>query len=235
MGVSIFPGVNRLPMAPKHQSHFPPTTLATETSSRSEMGSRDRDGPRGDQSASHDLDWSTLMAGAQEGNREAYRRLLEDVTPYLRSLAVRYYQNPSDIEDAVQDVLLTVHAIRHTYDPTRPFGPWLVAIAKRRIIDRLRREGRLRSRETALNVEHETFPAPQANLDQTVADRLALQSAIESLSPTQRRAMQLLKVEELSLKEAAAVSGMSITSLKLATHRALKKLRKMLAERSDGT
>ena len=222
-------------MPPNPQTRFPPLTLVTGTSSPTETSSRDQGSPPEDQPATRDLDWSIFMARAQGGDREAYRRLLKDITPYLRSLVVRYQQNSSDVEDAVQDVLLTVHAIRHTYDPTRPFGPWLVAVAKRRIIDRLRRQGRLRSRETALSTEHETFPAPQANLDQAVADRLTLRDAIERLSPGQRQAIQLLKLEELSLKEAAAVSGMSITSLKLATHRALKKLRKVLAERRDAT
>ena len=97
-----------------------------------------------------ELDWSIYMARAQGGDREAYRRLLEEITPYLRSLAARRIQNHSDVEDAVQDALLTVHAVRHTYDPTRPFGPWLVAIATRRIIDALRRRGRAGSRETPL-------------------------------------------------------------------------------------
>ena len=49
--------------------------------------------------------------------------------------------------------------------PSRPFGPWLVAIANRRIIDRLRRETRVKAREIALSAEHETFPEPQTNLD----------------------------------------------------------------------
>ena len=77
------------------------------------------------------------MAHAQGGDRAAYRRLLEEIAPYVRALAVRRLPNRSDVEDAVQDVLMTVHAIRQTYDPARPFGPWLVAIADRRIIDRL--------------------------------------------------------------------------------------------------
>jgi RNA polymerase sigma-70 factor (ECF subfamily) len=79
------------------------------------------------------------MARAQSGDRQAYRRLLDEITPYLRSLAVKSHRDPRDIEDTVQDVLLSVHSIRHTYDPARPFGPWLVAIAHRRIVDRLRR------------------------------------------------------------------------------------------------
>ena len=105
-----------------------------------------------------DLDWSILMAHAQAGDRAAYRRLLEQIAPYVRSLAARRHQNRCDIEDSLQDVLLTVHAIRHTYDPTRPFGPWLVAIVNRRIVDRLRRQGRASARETALTDEdHETL------------------------------------------------------------------------------
>ena len=47
----------------------------------------------------------------------------------MRTLAGHRHRDLSDAEDAVQDILLTVHAVRYTYDPTRPFGPWLVAIA----------------------------------------------------------------------------------------------------------
>lgn len=222
-------------MPPSPRNPLPPLTLVAGASSPADAGSSDQSVSGGSRSAPRELDWSIFMSRAQGGDREAYRRLLEDITPYLRSLAVRHHQNPSDAEDAVQDVLLTVHAIRHTYDPTRPFGPWLVAIANRRIIDRLRRQGRLRSRESAFDAEHETFPAPQANLDEVILDRRTLRNAIESLTPGQREAIRLLKLEELSLKEAAAVSGMSVMSLKLATHRAMKKLRKILAGRNDGT
>src|SRR5216683_4611389 len=180
-----------------------------------------------------DVDWTILMARAQEGDGAAYRRLLEEVTPYLRSLAASRHRDPSDVEDAVQDILLTIHAIRQTYDPTRPFRPWLVTIANRRLVDRLRRQGRFRSRETALTSEHETFPADQANIDQDVADRHELRAALDNLPPRQRQAIRLLKLKEMSLKEAATASGMSIASLKVATHRALKSLRKMLADRSE--
>ncbi len=180
-----------------------------------------------------DLDWSILMARAQGGDRRAYRRLLEEITPYLRSLAARRYHHPGDVEDVVQDMLLTVHEIRRTYDPTRPFGPWLVAIANRRIVDRLRRLGRTRSREAALTPEHETFPAPQANLHEEGPDRHALRQAVNGLAPGQRTAIRLLKLEEKSLKEAAAESGMSVAALKVATHRALKNLRQKLLRRDE--
>ena len=181
---------------------------------------------------SRDLDWSILMARAQAGDGAAYRRLLDEVTPYLRSLAARRHRNPSDVEDAIQDILLTVHAIRVAYDPTRPFGPWLLAIANRRLVDRLRRQGRRRSRETALTAAHETVPDGEANIEEK-ADYRRLVAAIESLPDRQRHAIRLLKLKELSLKEAAEASQMSVASLKVATHRALQSLRKMLFDRSD--
>jgi RNA polymerase sigma-70 factor, ECF subfamily len=191
--------------------------------------------------AANDADWSHLMARAQDGDRPSYRRLLEDITPFLRSLAVRCFKGQSDIEDVVQDVLLTVHAVRHTYDPARPFGPWLVAIANRRIIDRLRREMRARSREMALTAAHETFSAHPANHQASPAeaaniadvDEAALRDAIGRLPPDQRQAVTLLKLKEMSLKEAAAASGRSVAALKVATHRAIKGLRNMLRHKSE--
>ncbi len=174
------------------------------------------------------LDWSICMARAQQGDREAYRRLLEQLAPYLRFLAGRRMGRGSDVEDAVQDVLLTLHAVRHTYDPARPFGPWLVAIANRRIVDSLRRRGRSAASETPLEPEHETFASPEANLPEAAAEGRALRQAVESLPPGQREAIRLLKLREMSLKEAAAASGVSVAALKVATHRALKNLRKLL-------
>jgi RNA polymerase sigma-70 factor (ECF subfamily) len=175
------------------------------------------------------------MARAQEGDRDAYRALLTDMTPYLRAMAARCFKQPSDVEDAAQDVLLTVHAIRQTYDPGRPFGPWLVAIANRRIIDRLRRQTRARSREIEFSHEHETFSPDAANfpLDDASADAAALHAAIATLTPDQRLAINLLKLKEMSLKEAALASGRSVAALKVAVHRGIKSLRKRLRQTSQ--
>ena len=207
------------------------TIVGATTAASPQDRPRETEGPHAN--PGRGLDWSLFMARAQDGDRAAYRRLLEDIARYLRALAARRFQNRSDVEDVVQDILLTVHAMRHTYDPARPFGPWLVAIANRRMIDRLRRQGRRASRETALESEHETFAASEANLPETGSDRHALRRAIETLPPGQRQAIRLLKLQEMSLKEAAAASGMSIAALKVATHRALKSLRKMLGRKSD--
>src|SRR6516164_6142755 len=104
--------------------HIRPLTLVSSHAGASDAGQREPATGVVDARA-RALDWSILMAHAQAGEQDAYRRLLEEITPYVRSLAAKCHRNSSDIEDSVQDVLLTVHAIRHTYDPKRPFGPWL--------------------------------------------------------------------------------------------------------------
>src|SRR5258707_10628196 len=166
------------------------------------VGTEGHTAPAGAEPTIRDTDWAILMAHAQDGDKAAYQRLLQEITPYLRSLAARRHRDPSDIEDAVQDILLTVHSIRQTYDPTRPFGPWLVTIANRRFIDRLRRQGRVRARETPLTAEHETFSEARANLQKST-DRHELGGGIDNLPPRQRQAIRLLKIKEMSLKEAA--------------------------------
>lgn len=182
-----------------------------------------------------DHEWAALMAAAQCGDAAAYRRLLTAITPYLRGIAARHHRERVDVEDSVQDILLTLHAVRHTYDPSRPFKPWLVAIARRRIIDRLRGQGRRRAREIFLAPEHETFAAPEANTYEAEPDARALREAVAQLPEGQRQAITLLKIEEKTLKEASAASGMSIVALKVSTHRAVKTLRKILERRREKT
>ena len=218
---------------PDPRSRIPPLTVVHGGSAKG--SSQGRQASSATRAGARDLEWSILMARAQTGDGGAYRRLLNDIAPYLRLLAARCHRDASDVEDAVQDILLTVHAIRQIYDPTRPFGPWLVTIANRRLIDRLRRQGRLRARETPLAPEHETFPAEPSNLDDEMSDRRELVEAIKGLPQSQRKAIELLKLKEMSLKEASGATGMSITALKVATHRALASLRQILSKRRQNS
>lgn len=195
--------------------------------------SGERSGPNGPEGpASRELDWSILMARAQDGDTTAYLRLLQEITPYLRSLARRWHKEQWDIEDTVQDILLTLHSIRHTYDPARPFGPWLVGIANRRAIDRLRRRGRQILREAPLTAEHEATAA-QSDSDEDVLEKQRLTEALDGLPSVQRTAVDLLKLKEMSLKEASDATGLSIASLKMATHRAIRNLRDLLSDRRE--
>jgi RNA polymerase sigma factor (sigma-70 family) len=178
--------------------------------------------------AESDRRWSGLMAAAQDGDRTAYERLLREILPFLRALASRQHR-ADRAEEVVQEVLLTVHRVRHTYDPARPFRPWLAAIARRRSVDALRRRARTERHEVFDETAYETFADPGANRPVEVsAATEGLSEAIAGLSRTQREAIELLKLRELSLREAASLSGRSIAALKVNVHRAIKSLRKRL-------
>lgn len=181
----------------------------------------------------HDLareqEWSRLMAAAQGGDRVAYEKLLREILPLIRAIARRWHRQPDRAEDVVQDVLLTLHRVRHTYDPTRPFSHWLATLARRRAIDALRQRGRSAKVEVFDENAYETFADPQANREIVVRDQAkGLGAAIAGLPEGQREAVELLKLKELSLVEASAVSGKSIAALKVNVHRAIKALRAQL-------
>jgi DNA-directed RNA polymerase specialized sigma24 family protein len=82
-------------------------------------------------------EWGRLMAAAQAGDGAAYARLLHEVLPYVHAIALSRHAAPDRVADVTRDVLLTLHRIRHTYDPARPFTAWLGAIAHRRAADAL--------------------------------------------------------------------------------------------------
>src|SRR5215208_5156475 len=92
------------------------------------------------------------MRAAQAGDAQAYATLLRTLTPKLRQIISnqRRFLQPADIEDLVQDVLLSLHAVRGTYDPARPFMPWLLAIVRHRLVDGARRYARTTGREIPL-------------------------------------------------------------------------------------
>ncbi len=178
----------------------------------------------------HTVQWSTLMLRAQDGDKAAYTLLLKGIAPWLRSVAYKAGIERDQTEDAVQDILLTMHSVRHTYDPERPFAPWLAAIARHRLIDRLRKEGRTLAREIPFEEEHETISIDESNSLEERENARLLRSAMTQLSDGQRQAVELLKLKEMSLKEASLHSGQSEQALKVSVHRAIKRLRSLLTE-----
>jgi RNA polymerase sigma-70 factor (ECF subfamily) len=181
-----------------------------------------------------DRAWALLMVAAQAGDGAAYDRLLRGVTPFVRALARRHCRNPSDLEELVQDTLLTLHRVRHTYDPGRPFSPWLAAIASRRSIDGLRRRLRLSRYEVTDATAHETFVDTAANYEvEQLRSAEEVGELLRLLPPRQRQALEALKLKEMSLAEASAASGQSVGALKVNAHRALKALRALFQERNE--
>ncbi len=174
-----------------------------------------------------DASWSVLMAAAQAGDKAAYGRLLRECTPLIRRVVHRGMQ-PDRVDDVVQDVLLTIHRARQTYDPTRSFSAWVVTIAQRRAIDLLRHRGRHDRREIHAPIEYENYAGVDFDHDRDVTleqQGKVLQAALSSLPPGQRQAIEALALRQLSLDEAAGVTGKTKGALKVNMHRALKSLR----------
>ena len=174
------------------------------------------------------------MRAAQEGDRLAYDRLLRKLATALRPI-VRYkrpFLQGVDVEDIVQDILLSLHSVRASYDPARPFVPWLMAIVRNRMADASRRYSRRAENEVNTGESPETFSLVETkDVHGELIDEEAVARAIGALPAGQRAAVEMLKIRGLSLREAAAASGLSIAALKTAVHRAVHSLRKTLREK----
>ncbi|NJO22693.1 MAG: RNA polymerase sigma factor [Sphingomonadales bacterium] len=173
------------------------------------------------------------MRAAQDGDQAAYGALLAEMLPMLRMFVRRKWGSPQDVDDIVQDVLLSLHTVRHTYDPSRPFLPWLLTIAYRRIADAARHSSSRLSHETTVDVMPETFAGDEPKSEQERKDdKTAVQQSLAGLTSGQRQAIELMKIHGLSLKEASAVTGKSVASLKVSVHRAVKALQRSIAKKT---
>ncbi|MGH8233316.1 MAG: RNA polymerase sigma factor [Rhodanobacteraceae bacterium] len=172
------------------------------------------------------------MAAAQAGDRRLYERLLADSVALIRAVARRQGVTQDHLDDVVQETLITVHRVRHTYDPTRSYDTWLSAIASRRAIDALRSRGRRDRRELhddlALELHSDRDDASAAAERQQQARRL--RETVAQLPAAQREAVEHLGLKEQSLAETAAHTGRTTGALKVNLHRALKALRGRMHE-----
>jgi RNA polymerase sigma-70 factor, ECF subfamily len=170
-----------------------------------------------------------LMVEAQSGDAKAYAALLEMLGGHLRAFFRRRLgREPDSVEDLVQETLLAVHNHRDTYDQLGPFTAWVHAIAKYKLIDHLRRSGRRVTESLADNAE--AF-ASEADHDASNARR-DLGKLLATLPAHFRLPIEAVKLEGLSVQEAAARTGMSVPAIKIGIHRGLKALARRL--KGDG-
>lgn len=175
------------------------------------------------------------MGAAQAGDRAAYEALLRDCVPFIAMVASRQGVPPDRRDDVVQDVLLTIHRARQTYDPARSFNAWLRVIAERRAIDLMRQVRRHGARELHAPVAFETYPdcdADPARGVEHAAVSVRVNDALANLPSSQREAVEALVLRDQSLAEASLATRRSKGALKVNLHRALKALRGKL-ERTE--
>lgn len=185
---------------------------------------------RSREAEAEDLRLRDLMRSAQDGDRGAYEALLRACVPRIRRRLLRKGLDLDLVDDVIQDVLLTIHRARQTYDPSRPFAVWLAMITDRRAIDAVRRHKRRAMHEVSCPDAYETHADesgdPQVFVSTNAIDRI--RAGVSELPDAQRDAVERLSLRQQSLPDAARESGRSVGSLKVNLHRGLKALRALL-------
>jgi RNA polymerase sigma-70 factor (ECF subfamily) len=171
-----------------------------------------------------------LMIAGLAGDSVAYRTLLLELSGHLRAYyggrLVRAGRGTEEVEDLVQEALIAVHARRHTYDPTQLLTPWVYAIARYKLIDHLRQ-----NQSTLTNVSiGDTAELIAADSGLAMESRFDLNKLLARLPNKVRLAIQYVKIDGLSVVEAAARCGVSESAIKMNVHRGLKQLSTVISQ-----
>ncbi len=167
-----------------------------------------------------------LMKLSLDGDKHAYARLLQETTRFLRPFLARRLNVESEVDDLLQEILISVHKARHTFDGDRPYKPWAFAIAKFRLQDHLRAHyaDQLHHAVELSEVENEL----QENVTKSDISYESISGEVEKLPPKQAAILQMMHQEGYTAREVAEKIGMKESAVKVAAHRAYKILRKVL-------
>lgn len=167
-----------------------------------------------------------LLVLGLHGDAEAYRQFLQQLSEHLRGfLRKRLYARSDDLEDLLQEVLLAVHNARHSYQREQPLTAWVQAIARYKLTDHLRGQGRREALNDSLDDTSELFAHEQQEPAQAQRD---LGKLLQKLPDKQRLPIVHVKLEGLSVEETAQLTGLSGPAVKIGIHRGLKALAAMI-------
>jgi RNA polymerase sigma-70 factor (ECF subfamily) len=124
-----------------------------------------------------------------------------------------------DVEDIIQETLLAIHLKRHTWDTSKPLGPWVMAISQNKIVDAFRRRGR--KFYVPLEFVAETLEAPAS---ESHLERHDVSMLLKKLKPREQYVVTSIALEEASISDTASALGLSEGAARVLLHRTLKKL-----------
>jgi len=139
---------------------------------------------------------AALFRAGLAGDAASYNRFLQAVTPVMRRVAGRKLP-PADAEDALQEILISIHKARHTYDGTRPIMPWLLAIAQFRINDALRK-AYAGSRRESVNIDE--LAEVLADVTETQGSNESIEEILKDVPEREQRILTMMHVEGYTAK-----------------------------------
>lgn len=184
---------------------------------------------------SHDPPDQVLIAAVLRGEIAQFEPIVARYSPRIFATARRYARLESEVEDIVQEIWAKAYEKLGTFRGDAPFEHWLMRLAVRTCYDFLRGHQRNRERNfTDLSEPEddwlERFVAdPGSATDEADAARQLVQRLMEMLSPPARLIIQLLEIEERSVKEIARLTGWSVPLVKVRAFRARAEMKKCLA------
>ncbi len=171
------------------------------------------------------------MTRYASGDDAAFGEVYDALAPRLFGYLVRQTRDHARAEDLVQQTFLHIHRARGRFIPGADVVPWAFAIARRLMIDGMRR-----GKREVLATEEDAGEGPPASGpgadDLVQAQQLAnrIRGELAQLPEQQRVAFELVKQEGLSLAEAAQILGTTVAAVKLRAHRAYEALRGVLGD-----
>lgn len=169
-----------------------------------------------------------LLLAGMDGDASAYRDFLQQVSTLLRGYFRRRLQGlPDEVEDLLQETLMALHTQRHTYRREEPLTPWVHALARYKLVDLWRRRARHEALKDPLDEAADWLVAPESSEGESRRDLVRL---LQALPDHQRLPIQHTKIEGLSVAEAARLTGLSESAVKVGVHRGIKALARLWKE-----
>ena len=171
------------------------------------------------------------LALAVQGDASAFERLILLHQGAVYRLCLRFLRVPEEARDAAQEAFVRAFEAVHTFDPTLPFGPWVLRIARNHCLDLLRR----RARANALEVADPVAGLGQDSFEAVAAGELraALSEAVARLPEAQREALVLFHLERQSYREIAEILEVPIGTVMTWLHRGRQRLREQLVPQEE--
>ncbi|MCP4051126.1 MAG: sigma-70 family RNA polymerase sigma factor [bacterium] len=171
----------------------------------------------------HKVNWETLFEQVQLGNKEVYTVILEKLYCFISIYIEKRIYDKNIIEDLTQEIIITIHNSRHTYNSSRPFLPWVLGIIHYKLIDYFKKNKKM------INAQNKF---EENRLDNLIYNpvrlfdlKQELQHYLAAVSKREKEILLKVKIQGYSIKETSKLTGLSISNIKTIVHRAIAKIR----------